>query len=361
MPSILKNQEGWGITVALLPAIGLNLMFFALGFSGAPRRDSTAFYTAGYIIREGCGEHLYNFDEQISKHERLFGKHSYLPYFSLPYFALAWVPFTYLDYKGALIVWGLLTLAFGLTATWKSSRIAPVALAAFPTTGITLIQGQASFLLLGVYGTSLYLLSKKRNMGAGAVLAIALFKPHLALSSVLFLAIRRDWKFVVGFAVGAVTLILISFLITGPRALPDLISLISLTQQQQVVELMPNIRGAIYSNINLHWLAFSLTAIISGVVIAYTIRATKGMDPERAFCISMLATILISYHFLLHDLTLLLLALPLFFGRKFTIAVAIISPILLILLFWNICWIISMAVASAIWVSHKKTKNFPVT
>src|SRR5206468_5974823 len=81
---------------------------------------------------------------------------------------------------------------------------------------LNLLQGQDSVLLLFFVAMSFVALTRGNEFLAGCLLGCGLFKFHLILPLALILAVNRTKRFLLGFLLLAVVLILISLAICGP-------------------------------------------------------------------------------------------------------------------------------------------------
>lgn len=300
---------------------------FVLGLRAARegRIDLRAFYAAGVLVRTGHGAQLYSYDlQQQTQNAVVSPRGEALPFLYPAFAALPFVPLSLLPYQNAWPVWlavnfGLLALAAWLLSKQVAAIRWPGLLLLFGClfgVSVALIQGQISPALLLVFLGARLLEQQRREVVAGAVLALALMKFQIALPVVLLLLLWRRGRVVAGFAAGAVVLVLVSFALVGRAgAALYLHSMTSMTAQTAANAAaakshygmyptdMPNFHGLFFAlSHGARW-GLVLTLLFSCAVLAWAAR--RG----RSLLVALPAAMLVSYHMQPHDLTLLLLPL----------------------------------------------------
>ncbi|MGA9527742.1 MAG: glycosyltransferase family 87 protein [Terriglobales bacterium] len=289
-------------------------------------QDFTIYYMAGRLVREGRAAEIY--DTAVQYHSQLefalIPKPEDLKPFNHPAFeALLFVPFTFLPFWPAYLVWTLLSLTLLAIATLFLKRLPKIrelpalllglaSLTFFPVV-MGLLMGQDSVLLLLLFVMALISLYRGSDAAAGAWLAGGLFRPHMILPMVLLLAARR-WRLLLGFAPIALlaagisvalvgwkgSLAYVQFVLQGehphggflPRHLPTLRGLISV---------LPGVRDSP------HLTAILILASSLAVFGLALHRIRQGQDSVGyAFCLASVTTLLVSFHAFSYDLTLLL-------------------------------------------------------
>jgi hypothetical protein len=326
--------------MALLNGIFLRPVFSA---SGAPVRgysDFHIFKIAARMLAEGRGTQLYDLSAQTQVFRQMFPDHApdrlNLPYNHLAYEALIFRPLANVPYATSFYVWFainvLLMLAIALLAT-KIINVRPsyaplvfLAEAAFFPFACTLLQGQVSILLLFFYLLAVLAMKRDHDFAAGAVLALGLFKFHLVLPFVFALMLRRRWKVVGGFAVGAVPVLLTSFAITGIAGLRDYVRLMVLFQGNPPeafgrLGLMANLRGLIAAGLGniapgtARWLVLAASALFVLVLVRVHLPHDRELANDIYTALAITFTMLVSYHMYPQDMTLLFLAFLLLVAR----------------------------------------------
>lgn len=177
----------------------------------AGNNDFPPFYASAQMLREGQASRLYNIDAENSFLHRI-SSIARPPNNHLPYENLIFVPFTFLTFGAAHMLWTLISLGLlvGVALLMSNVRsggsnflltLLPV-LAFFPMWNC-LLQGQDSILLVLLFALSFWFWRRGQADVAGFVLAFALFRPQLVLPFVLVVGLGRKWKFVRGFLPGA--------------------------------------------------------------------------------------------------------------------------------------------------------------
>jgi hypothetical protein len=196
---------------------------------------------------------------------------------------------------------GVPLLVVGLAAT------------AFFPVAIGIIQGQDVILLLLLFVLAVICLDGGNDAVAGALLAAGLFRPQLVVPLVALLAIRR-WRVLVGFAPVALLLAGVSVVMMGWRGPLDYVRFVIRLEGTGAgafgPEVVPNIRGLVAELPALSasgpWTALLILAL-SLVVFFVALSRIRARPDSIIFTSSLaaVATILISFHALVYDLTLL--------------------------------------------------------
>lgn len=294
--------------------------------------DFAIYYCAGTMLRQGLGHQLYDNAMQF-KVQREFApevaiRQDALPYNHPPFEAALFVPFTYISYSSAFILWDLANLAILLTLPFLlRPRLAQLqgypwplwllaSLAFFPIFA-ALLQGQDAVLLLWLYALAFVALKKDRDALAGGWLALGLFKPHLVFPFIFLLLVQGRKKILCGFLPVAAVLGLISTAIVGrdvmmlyPRYVAHLES--TLARGAIIPADMPNLRGAL--TILFPGVSHVVPAVIVislGLLLfaAWKCRNAGNKNLfDREFSLAAVTTVLVSYHAMIYDLSLLMVA-----------------------------------------------------
>jgi Glycosyltransferase family 87 len=297
----------------------------------AAHGDFIIFYTGSQILLDGKAESLYDLKVQKEYQER-FGiriRPDPLPYNHPAYELLLFLPLARFSYTSAFIGWGIVNIFMvaGIVCLLSSAvnpgnkTLAALFCAAFFPVTATLWHGQDSILSTLLAAAVLVNLRCGRDTLAGTVLALGLYKPQLVLPIVLILAIRRRWKVILPFmAVGGI-LVCISIAMTGWSGAIQYVRLLSwINQTHYTIDPahMPNLRGMFenLSSIGIpREIIFLTTAGTSICTLYWSVLQWKSSDTtnhtmfDLSFSHVIVATLLVSYHLYVHDLTLL--AIPL--------------------------------------------------
>ncbi len=300
-------------------------------------QNFTIFYAAARMVRSGQSSVLYDLSAQYraqqefapNVHIRLAA----LPYNHPPFEALLFLPFTFLAYVPAYLLWtllnGMMVLASLMLLRRQFVEIGnlPLAFLVLAATGFLpvasgIIQGQDSILLLFLFVVALTSMEKGNDAAAGAALAAGLFKFHLVLPLVFLLAARR-WRLLLGFAPVAALLGGISLAMVGWHGAVGYVQFLLRLENTGaggaiVGADMPNLRGIIATLAGAHDGASLMPLTIAGSAAAIVIASCR-MGPIRnsvrfAFVLATATAILVSYHTLTYDLSLLLPVVLLLFA-----------------------------------------------
>jgi len=321
----------WCIYAAALLAAGA---FFQ---QLAPRFDFRNFYAAGYLVRTQPAS-LYDLARQEQVQSTLISAgNKPLPFVHPSYEALLYAPFSLLSYHWAylcFLAFNLLLLVvlflraypvFSAPLTFWQPRPG-LMLFPFFALAVALWHGQNSVLFLLLCGLAYMELEDGRDVSAGCLLALGLFKFHVALPLAFLCAVRRGRRFTAGFAVTAVGVALLCFAIVGKSGMASFVSLIHAAtlegdqsaQAKAAIavfpEAMPNLVGLLSPLAN--WVpastVFAFVAALSAAIFAagiYLVR--KASSEAAAFAIATVCAALVSYHMYMSDEALILLPMAL--------------------------------------------------
>ena len=294
--------------------------------------DFAIYYCAGTIVREGLGHSLYDDVTQFRVQEQFAPdvpiRHGALPYTHPPFEALFFAPFTYVSYPKAFVLWdlfnvGMLVLSVfllrpHLAAFQRHSAVLSIlASFAFFPVFFALLQGQDAILLLFLYTLSFLSLKKDRPAVAGAWLALGLYKFHLVLPFIVLLLAQKRTKVLRGFLPVAFLLAVISVLLVGPSQImlyPHYVLNLENTMARGAIvpSDMPNLRGVIYLLLGGSAFTDAIVLVASFVLLlAVAWYSRVAADPDSldgGFALSLVTTVLVSYHAMGYDLSMLLLA-----------------------------------------------------
>jgi hypothetical protein len=310
----------------------LQLCTLISGISIARSRyiDFRTFYTASFMLRTGHAPQLYDYpSEQLFQSALVSPEPRALPLMSPPFAALPFAPLSRLGFWSAYFIFAafniLLLLASlvllkpflaTLSARWNTAPL--LLFLTFLPAAIALIMGQLSFVLLAILCACFVLLRNQRDLLAGLLFSLALIKFQIALPIALLFLIWRQWRFFAGFLSGGTILTLISLWIIGPGNFPAYLhSLFSMTQAVTaahstqlhfgiIPSLMPNLYGLVFTLTHAAPWGSILILALSLLLFCWTAFQRPSLS------LALLTTMLISYHLLFYDLTLLLLPLSLF-------------------------------------------------
>ena len=319
MTLTLRKPVSFAPTLAVL-ALGvvvIEVLIAAAVLSVVARGDAIgdwiAFYTAGTLIRTGDGIHLYDVSKQVAVQRVLFGAGNEPFGYTLPAFvAFLFAPLSRLSFAASWWTWfavnlvmlgGLLRLGWGwlrdVPPMLRTTFLA-CAVLSLPALDVLLLGQVDLFVLAGIAGCYAFLRSD-RPFTAGAALALALFKPHLAIAAVLLLLVKGQWRALAGFAAVGGPLLIVPSLLLGPQALADQVALVAsypgtASDLRVEAEMMINVRGMITSfagtsNVWIWLPAFALIAAFGLYLAIRTWTSRPALHPQSwalAFALPLL-------------------------------------------------------------------------
>ncbi|MGO9637583.1 MAG: glycosyltransferase family 87 protein [Terracidiphilus sp.] len=275
-------------------------------------QDFTVFYRGAEMVRAGHVAELHDLHP--------------------PFEELLFVPLTYLSNFPAYLVWTFLNLVMMMLSLGmvrktfaETQQLSPLFLilsvTAFAPAVRALIQGQDSVLLLLLVTLSVFLLARGRLVLAGAVLGCGLFKFHLVLPLALVLAVRRP-RLWLGLCPVAALLAAVWATMTGWHGIADYGHFVVHIENHGAagtrIAAMPNLRGLIaelagksagsYATL----VAMVCATAALGIALWEVGRRPTGI--RFAFAAASVTCILVGYHAVIHDLTLLLPVLLMLFS-----------------------------------------------
>jgi len=319
------------IAVLLISGLCINAYFLWVWRHGIREgyADFTSFYSAGTVVRSGQGRNLYREEvqylAQVAAAPGLSARQVPLPYLHLPFEALIFVPIACLPYLTGYMAWAAVNVfllfvslrllrpkfpdRFPLAAFFVSALI-------FFPVFITISQGQDVLLFL-VFAAASYSLAKRRSdFRAGFSLGLGLFRPELAVPMALLVMFARGKRFTAGFFAAAASLILVSASVVGWSGLLAYPKFLSRMERIHghgsiIPANMPNIRGLTSLVFHDEGTALIATIAISAALLAVSLWKVWWSpilcSTEQIFCVAVLCALLVSFHGLKHDLSLLMI------------------------------------------------------
>ena len=186
--------------------------------------DVAQYFAVGHIVRDGKIAALYDHEsyrEFVALAAR-GGKVGALYYNRPAFYALATLPFAYMSYETFLLVVRIGSYALFAAALWLIPRWFPdvthsrALLLAFQPFLWTVAMGQDTILLALIVGLGAHLLLNRGKIFlGGAIMALAMFKPHIVWAIPLALAAQRRWRALAAFMAVGIFLALLSFTLIG--------------------------------------------------------------------------------------------------------------------------------------------------
>lgn len=314
-------------TAAFLLFIQIASLIIGVPEAMRGRADFRQLYIAGYMVRSGKADKLFDDEANQTLQRRLVNDSVTRIYNHLPYETLFFLPFSFVGYRTAYVLF----FCTNLILLWICHRLLATELAplrvvwswlpvslffCFLPVIITLIHGQDSIFVLLIFSWAAACLARGRDGASGAVTAIALFKFQLCLPiAVLFLLWRR-WKFVGGFAVASAIFAVLSVAMVGMHAFRNYVTyLLAMTGSGQEtpragsysipLHSMPDLRGLIsWAGA---WIASPLILDVLILLLSAFVVIWIAARNVPSYELAVAAAVLVGYHVLIHDATILLL------------------------------------------------------
>ncbi|MGH9544078.1 MAG: glycosyltransferase family 87 protein [Terriglobales bacterium] len=322
--------------------VGVQLLGWITFLPGAllhGHADFRQLYAAGYMVRTGHAGELYDIRAQQKFQDALVGSDERaLPFIRPAYQALLFVPFSLLPYRGAYLAFlavnlALLALVFRMLRSHMSNlarvwRFLPVfVFLVFYPVALALMQGQDSILLLLLLAAALVALDGGRDLRAGVLLGLGLFKMQIVIPVALLFLLWRRWRFVAGFVLSACLLSLISLGTVGFAQTADYIrSLLSVGTNMAAVHqfplrvsIMANLRGLFFgllgARVPAFWIQVLTVAASVSVLLWVALAVPVKQKSSGAFVIAITASLIMSYYLFIHDLSVLLIPIVITLDR----------------------------------------------
>ncbi len=320
--------------------------------------DFATFYTAGKILQRGDATHLYDAKVQHAIQEEFIPisvskRGTMLPYIHPPFEALLFLPLAGFSYAMAYLIWLAINLALLFSIPYWLFHFFPAlnampryvwffAIFGFFPIFRALQQGQDTILLLVFYCAAYATMRQGKDVYAGGLLGLGLLKFHLVLPFAAALIFSHRKRFFAGFLPVAFILGVISVGLAGASgvlAYPKFVWEMEHSKSYAWVNLSNtlNLRGLLYEMLpaGSRLQAIALTVLSVGILGAasWFWRQTDDLGPgedrarfplDLAFAVSVIATVLVSYHTFVHDWTILLL--PIFLLSEMLLSGRSLSP-----------------------------------
>ena len=303
---------------------------------GAGYGDFIIFYTGAQIVNDGKAKKLFKIETQ-NDYQAKFDVPQLewpLPFNHAPYELFLFLPLAHLSYPVAHAIWsGLNLILLIIMLRWilpyvdsaHNFFIGAAVLAWFPTMEAFRL-GQDSILSTALLLAVFVALKRNRDGWAGFFLALGLYKPQLVLPMAGAFLVTRRWYALVAFSITGVVLVAMSLAMVGQQGAFDLVSILRFMGEHSFIILpsnMPNIRGLSYLALqgrSFELWRFVVTLIISLALYGLCLYLWKHefgtRDPvfDLTFSLTIVTTVLISYHLYAHDLFPVALSLVLLFN-----------------------------------------------
>jgi glycosyl transferase family 87 len=309
------------------------LLFGAVLWSAnGPHVEKTDFsltYVGAKIVHNGMGSRLYDIGLQKEVRDATFLHPNPLLFEHPPFEAVLLSPLAALPFRTAYLIWGLLNASIWLALMFLLRPYLPapredlgyvMLWLLFAPLGVALYQGQSSLIVLALYAASLVLLTRSRELAAGVILGLGLFKFQFILPFALIFLFRKRWRYVLGVAASALCLTVLSMAVTGWRCIVQYLRFVLVIGKNpqnlyygSAVD-MPTIHGFVYAVIGRVVSPMMLNVIVAGLsIFLLAWIAQKWPEGDRAnpsmYAAAISACLLAGSHMFTHDFSPLVLSL----------------------------------------------------
>jgi hypothetical protein len=319
------SRGGW----YLLLVLTLSLYLLRQVYDGPYGKDFTIFLTGARVITSGQGANLYDLDVQAKTQLLVVGPEAFkgglLPFNYPPYVAALILPLTLVPPGAAYYIWVavqwlvLVALALSISAHFRREALItprPVLFMLFSFAPLieALLMGQMSVILLALWWW-IFLAWRNGRWGTlGVGLALAAFKPQMAILLIAGLAAQKRWRALIYAGAVQAALWAVALLLLGPGVLGGYLRMLQVSAQTTGTlgfypAAMPNLRGllttlGVPSGLSLQ---LALLCWLLSVGACALVWRLPWSVPTR-FGVTVILAVLLSPHLYIHDATLLALA-----------------------------------------------------
>ena len=281
--------------------------------------DFVHFYVLGSIARDGRWADLYDLRAQYSRTQAIVADAPvYLPIES-PQTALLVAPLAALSFSAAFLVWTATIVGAYAGCCWFLWRECTplhdrryeliVAAVAFPGLFSVVLHGHTSFVALACVVASLAALRRDWRFAAGFALGLIVFKPHWWLAVAAVFLVAGEWRVVIAAVVAAAAETAVTFLAVGGSVMSAYwTALRTLPKIAALLEPRPgdSLKGLFHVLVPSERVALTLYVATALVTLILSARIWRSAAPFELRASSvLLATILVSPHVNSYDLVLL--------------------------------------------------------
>ena len=300
-----RRGDSLGLVAALLVGFAIFAVMPVSRMMSA-KNDFVHWYVGGLLF--GTPDlHIQEANQQ--KQRELIGDVLSDSYFIRPtFYALLLKPLTFFSYKTAYLVFqafSLLCLAVFLRIySRKWPELLTHAAMSIPVI-CNLVNGQDVTLLLLFCTVSLVLASRGKDFASGLVFSLCAIKFHLFILTPVAMVAKRRWGIFFGALAGEIVLFLLGLTGGGWKVFLSLVALLNKPENHPYPEVMPNLRGLVYSVAGGSVPLLIFLCIIVLLLTLYLI--IKAPTYEKGFAFALIGGLLLNFHAYIQDPMLLLL------------------------------------------------------
>jgi alpha-1,2-mannosyltransferase len=294
--------------------------------------DFPAFYVAGKIVNERPAS-LYDKELQRTLYRQQVPEaRGDLLFAYTPFFALVFSPLALFPLLPAYACWLFISLALfiaGFFLVWNVSSLPDslrpiglmLSLSFLPFASFCLVIGQSSAFGFFWLALAIYLDKHQKHLASGAALAFLLYKPTLLPLILLMLIVTGRWRAIAGFCFAGFVLGLLSLTLIGRQGLPLYLDMLSHFSQIKSsgkhplwtdVDVYSAVAIATGNFIVARWVAIGVAAVVLPALALTWLRR-----PSEAWSTTITWTLMLAPYVLLHDVSLMVLAVVLTGGTVY--------------------------------------------
>jgi hypothetical protein len=359
----------------------LQLWITQASFALTPRLFdfSPNFYVAAQMFRQGYRHQLYDLVLQRAFQVRYLQSEGVV--FCYPSLvAVIYSPTSLFTLVQGHLLWSVISIALFMLCAFVLTRVLALnkdwlvvfgLFSAFLPVYFHLLQGQVDVFVLAAFLLGFWAMKNGRDGLAGLALALGLIKFQVMLPFMLILLLRKRWRVVAGFALGAAVFFASCVIISGIRELAGYARLLTRLNNipNAVVApgMMANLRGLLYLVVGRE--ASLLLLMLLSFALSFW-AAHNWFDLETGFSLAMIVSLLVSYHTNPHSLILLIVPLAVLAKRiqdvgwnsmEGAVFLLVSSPVLIVLsLFARRFALMAIPIFALGWVMSRRAAARPV-
>jgi hypothetical protein len=340
MPTRAAPDSRWTpdavfVGVLVCCVLGICCFLLAQGPALSPQ-DFRIFYTAPQMLLH-CPSQLYDLNAQQQWQRRLAGGVQVLPFYHPAYEVLLYLPLTLFSFRTAYLVYA----AFNILLLWVCYLVSPPGNSPFAGRGryalfflsfpllLTIFFGQNSLLMLLVLCFAYTAVTQRKDLRAGLILGLIIFKLATVLPLALLFCIRCGRRFLAGFLLTSSASLGLSVILVGINGTKDFLHFLTgatlaanpgiQSHVRVTLQDMPDLAGLLYlcgaSHLNPHIaIALNIVATLAVFMTGVFIQRRATTDAV-AFSAAIVCAVLVSPHIYIYDFTALVLPMLLLTHR----------------------------------------------
>lgn len=297
--------------------------------------DFAAFWSIASLALDGHASQIYDLPA-VAALQASLGLPQTVPFFYPPFFVLFVLPFGLLSPGLGYLLWGCANMALLGLAIWLLARdLVPredrltfaLLVASSMPAGRNLYLGQTAFFLLLGFGLAAISLLKGRDRTAGLASTLLLIKPQLLPLWVLALLLCRRFTAIVYLVLGGLVLMLVSTAIVGIDGMAGYVRSLLFAGGSDGVGFQAvgshTLAGLAYTLVGetaVRPAYISMVALTVALFCWWMLRLNSSPAPDLRLVagLAVLASLLVSPHSLLYDLSLWAIPMALYWGELST-------------------------------------------